>query len=250
MLEKYVCVLVDKAMLEATARTGPRTGTFELDEKTIEDVRNLAVVYRDAFVQDPTMKPEKKIVIIRDPVTGKPTRIPFVFVNQPKETASGWFIKYDKASGGRIFLNVANANDVESHWFKTVVNHELAHLFDKSTLAGRTPADDSAEAYFKAPRETFAYGHQFITIINDHAKIIANEIKAGKESGVIVANTIVKKPHYILRNAVNRDEKLRNVLGWYIDNEKFMRRMLQACYQAVQNHILPALEEYRTKTQR
>lgn len=231
-------------LAEISARTGPRTGAFSLDSGIINHVYTLAAKYYEEFKKNPKFKQQTEIVVMKNPINGKPTRIPFVYVYMPKETATGWFKPNKNSTSGRVYLNVANYST--DPWFKTVINHELTHLFDKA-VTGSAAWDAAAEDYFASPREKFAFLHQFIAGIQEYSMEVKKDIEAGKPSSILLAQTLTKKPQYLLRNLVNRDTQLRNILGWYIDDVEFMKKLMTACFYAIQNNIIPAVQAHNQK---
>lgn len=236
LLEKIISEIV---LAEISARTGPRTGTFALNTETLNHIYSLALKYHEEFKKNPKMKPPKEIVTLDNPISGKPTRIPFYYIYKPNEKVTGWFEPYKNAGGGKIFLNVAYP--VHESWFKTIINHELAHLFDK-VVDGSAAWGATGAEYFLSPRERFAFFHQFAAGIQHYAMDVKKDIEAGKSSSILLGQTLKKKPQYLLRNMINRDLKLRDIIEYYVDDTEFMKKLMLVCFHAVQNYIIPAVQ--------
>lgn len=236
MVEQLVSDEIDE-IKEITARTGPRTGALAIDKESVNKIIQLG----KAYLASQNLGSQKKIIVIPSPITGKPTRIPvtFFFEPDPKNTWYAWYIPYKNAAGGQVFFNMAKF-DPDGNWFRSVVFHELTHLFDKQR--GSAEEDAVGSDYFQAPREKTAHLQQLVSEMTYLAKEVASSISSGKESQRLLGQTLVKKPLYLLRNTINRDPLLRDMFGEYLEDTQFLKKLMQAAYSITQNIIKPVLE--------
>lgn len=247
-LKDLVTEIVLGELLEATTRTGPRTGAFNFDQAVLDGIADRIFQRRKEIGElakqsekgfDQKFPPVKFNIRLNSPVDGKPKTIPVVLFWDPKSKMAGLFEPYNKKEGGKISFNVAETTD--QFWIRSIVTHELTHFFDKQA----NPHDTfslSGEDYFFSPREEMAFLNQINFEMAKYAKTLAERIRAGSPAEVAFGKTLVKKPWLLLSNLLGKSDTLREIIeGYYKKNKPFMKKVFKACYDIVQGFILPVL---------
>lgn len=246
-MEDLKTLITELAIREITARTGPRTGAFALDPQVINAMVDAGKSYHSRVLQSGTFKtlkpkPEKHVFSLKNPVTGKPTRISATYFWDNDGKLTAWFQPHQMAQGGRIYFNLSRVPpSTDWTWFRSIIAHELTHLFDKQSMEKAAASDAEGQDYYQAPREKKAYLHQFIYEMTVLARSIADDITSGKDSARLLAQTLIKKPQYLIRNVINRDANLRGTLEFYIDDKEFMKQMLKAAFDITRGIIEPVM---------
>jgi hypothetical protein len=248
-LKEMIMELVESALLEATTRTGPRTGAFNFDEKVLDGVADKIFQRRKEIGElakqsskgfDQKFPPVKFKIVLNSPIDGKPKTIPVVLFWEPKGF-SGFYEPYNKKDGGKVSFNVAQTSD--QTWIKSIITHELTHYFDKQKGVEDVSSLSDKE-YYSTPREQAAFLNQINFEMSKYAKVLAEKIASGNQAELMFGQTLIKKPWFLLHNLLWRSPTLKMIVeDYYGDNKPFMKKIYQACYDIVQGFIAPAILE-------
>jgi hypothetical protein len=253
-LTEIVLEMVESALLEATTRTGPRTGAFNFDETILDgiatrifqrrrEIGDLAKQSDKGF--DQKFPPVKFNITLNSPIDGKPKKIPVILFWDSDSTISGWYEPYDKKDGGKISFNVAQTTD--QTWIRSIITHELTHYFDKQKTVNNS-SSLSNEEYFTTPREQAAFLNQINFEMARYAKTLATKIVAGGQAELMFGETLTRKPWFLFGNLIGKSDILKRIVEtYYKQNKPFMKKIYQACYDIVQGFVVPAILE-RQKT--
>lgn len=249
-LTEIVLEMVESALLEATTRTGPRTGAFNFDETVLDNIAGKIFQRRKEIGElakqsdkgfDQKFPPVKFNITLNSPIDGKPKKIPVILFWDPKGTFSGFYEPYNKKEGGKISFNVAKTTD--ESWIRSIITHELTHYFDKQKVNNGS-VELSGEEYYYTPREQAAFLNQINFEMARYAKNLAGKIATGGQTELMFGQTLVKKPWLLLNNLIGKSDTLRTIVEeYYKKNKPFMKKIYQACYDIVQGFIAPAILE-------
>lgn len=247
MTEKLLESLINEILDELTARPGPRTGAFYFPPELIDSIANQAIKRYQEIKAG--IKPDvlKTKVVVPSPITGKPYKVPVWYYWDPgagKEAGS--MTPYDRGTKGKVSLNVAYAYDLP--FLRSIVYHELVHLFDPQLMKGITP--DNAEAandttkdeYWQSPREKKAFLHQTISEMDLLAKKLAARVAQGHAPETVLAKSMQKKPWMLVRHALNVNPELRKIIKDYEKDQEFMKGLYKAAYDIMVAVVEPSLQ--------
>lgn len=243
-LKIFIRETVKEILQEVTARKGPRTGGFEFDRETIEEIMKKVKAVYPILANDPEKltKTVKYKVDVRSPITGKIYKIPFTLYWNPKDSATASARPYRKGSKGIISINLAKKGD--ESWIRSIIAHELTHLFDPQIWKELTDEELSTEKYYSQNIEQKAFIGTLIHAMEDYANEIKNDLSSSvpeeREDAKRLLKIVVNKP-WRLYEKLKSDSYFKNVLDFYMQtpHSKFMRTLNTSAYQVVQNILAP-----------
>lgn len=244
LLELYINKLVKDSIQEITARKGPRTGGFEFDRETVEQIMDKIKSVYPALANDPERltKRIKDKVEVRSPITDKTYKIPLTFYWNPKDRATASAMPYRKGSKGLISINLAKKGD--ESWLRSTITHELTHLFDPQIWKDLTDKELSTTEYYSQDIEQKAFLSTLINAMEDYANEIKNDLNSSdldeRKDAKRLLKIIVDKP-WRLYEKLKSDTYFKNVLNFYMEtpDSPFMRKLNTAAYHIIQNHLAP-----------
>jgi len=250
---------------ELTARQGPRTGGFEFEPQTIQQVINLFVVNRKKIDQMATNSPkgynqkfptEKTIVPVKSPINGKVYKIPFLFYWDVSDKALVGSFQGYWSERGRIELNLAVTNKVPMSNVHSTIIHELTHLFDKQLFNKRKQEEESqdkeevsydGEEHYGSDYEKKAYTNEFIWIMTQYAQKLAERTSQKMKIETMVSKELVKSPWKLLDWGKKQNIHMKHIMDFFeSDGMKerhpdFIKNLHKSCYDIVQAYIVPSL---------
>jgi hypothetical protein len=244
LLELYINKLVKDSIQEITARKGPRTGGFEFDRETVEQIMDKIKSVYPALANDPERltKRIKDKVEVRSPITDKTYKIPLTFYWNPKDRATASAMPYRKGGKGLISINLAKKGD--ESWLRSTITHELTHLFDPQIWKDLTDKELSTTEYYSQDIEQKAFLSTLINAMEDYANEIKNDLNSSdldeRKDAKRLLKIIVDKP-WRLYEKLKSDTYFKNVLNFYMEtpDSPFMRKLNTAAYHITQNHLAP-----------
>lgn len=244
LLEAYINQIIRNSIQEITARKGTRTGGFEFDEKTINELMDKVKSIYSSLANDPerTTKSIKDSILVRSPITDKNYKIPLKFYWDIKDKATASATPYRKGAKGLMSINLANRGD--ESWLRSVIVHELTHLFDPQIWNDLTDNELSVDEYYSQKIEQKAWLNTVIQGMMDSVKEIKTDLNSTDEDDRKAAKRrlkiIIEKP-WRLYEELKSNTYFKNVLNYYSDdpNSLFMKKLNTAAYQITQNNLVP-----------
>ena len=242
LLELYINKLVKDSIQEITARKGPRTGGFEFDRETVEQIMDKIKTVYPVLANDPEKltKTIKDKVAVRSPITDKTYKIPLTFYWNPKDRATASAMPYRKGGKGIISINLAKKGD--ESWLRSTITHELTHLFDPQIWKDLTNRELSTDEYYSQDIEKKAFLSTLINAMEDYADEIKNDLNSSdsdeRKDAKRLLKIIVDKP-WRLYEKLKSDSYFKNVLDYYMQtpDSPFMRKLNTAAYHITQNRL-------------
>ena len=247
-LKIFIKETVKEILQEVTARKGPRTGGFEFDRETIEEIMKKVKAVYPMLANDPEKltKKVKDKVGVRSPITDKIYKIPLTFYWDPKDRATASAQPYRKGGKGIISINLAKRGD--ESWIRSVITHELTHLFDPQIWKELTDEELSTEEYYSQNIEQKAFIGTLVHAMEDYANEIKNDLNSSdpeeRRDAMRLLKIVVDKP-WRLYEKLKSDSYFKNVLDFYMQtpDSAFMRRLNTSAYQVVQNILAPLVKK-------